>query len=481
MSRFFKTTLLAMVLIYWCCSSSSSYAQPQSDAPDTVGSSIENSSKNSAVNASLDAQSPKSTILDTFEIKDMDINDVFKLLSAKSGLNIIAGKNITGRVTIFLQNVEVHDALIIILKANDLAYIEGHGVIQIMTGAEYEQVTGHKFGVNMESSDRFKIGGRAPCVLAFYGEDIADMEAKLGMPANSICAVDFIAHEPNKDGGWANYGGSGWYVAQNYPPERKLTVAVGFFPNGENATMAAAARGDYNSHYADVASNLLDYGHGDAIIRIAWEFQGDWYPWGYNALGQDTTNYIANYIAAFRNVVREFRKVSPKFTFVWNPNLDDGYRMPDLESAYPGDDVVDSIGLDVYDFNWNNLNDPKERFQHDIVDTKFGLSWLKDFAAKHHKPISLPEWGCGGDNGDNPYCIEATANWIKQNNMEFNGYWSGDAQSGFDGNLETRPKQKAQYLKDFYQYNRTLPDVGTTYYVSPSGSDNNNRTSKSTP
>lgn len=97
-------------------------------------------------------QPTKSMILDTLEIKDMDINDVLKLLASKSGLNIIAGKSITGRVTIFLQNVEVHDALTIILKANDLAYIEGHGVVEIVTAAEYEQATGHKFGDNTEST-----------------------------------------------------------------------------------------------------------------------------------------------------------------------------------------------------------------------------------------------------------------------------------------------------------------------------------------
>src|SRR5580698_1915520 len=116
---------------------------------DTAGT---DSSQTSAVNASLDdAEQQKSTVLDTLEIKDMDINDVLKLLAAKSGLNIIAGKSITGRVTIFLQNVEVHDALTIILKANDLAYFESHGVIQIVTGTEYEQAMGHKFGENMES------------------------------------------------------------------------------------------------------------------------------------------------------------------------------------------------------------------------------------------------------------------------------------------------------------------------------------------
>jgi len=111
----------------------------------------DNTSLNSAVNTPPD-QAQKSTILDTLDIKDMDINDVLKLLAAKSGLNIIAGKSITGRVTIFLQNVDVHDALTIILKANDLAYVESHGVIQIVTGEEYEQATGQGFGVNTEST-----------------------------------------------------------------------------------------------------------------------------------------------------------------------------------------------------------------------------------------------------------------------------------------------------------------------------------------
>jgi len=132
-----------MMFLLMFCFSSLSLAQSPADTPDSAD----------AVNISPAVLQPeKSTKLDTLEIKDMDINDVLKLLSAKSGLNIIAGKSITGRVTIFLQNVEVHDALTIILKANDLAYIESHGVVQIITAAEYEQITGHKFGVSMEST-----------------------------------------------------------------------------------------------------------------------------------------------------------------------------------------------------------------------------------------------------------------------------------------------------------------------------------------
>jgi general secretion pathway protein D len=158
-------------------------------AADTASTSPD-SFQNTAVNASLD-QVQKSTILDTLEIKDMDINDVLKLLASKSGLNIIAGKSITGRVTIFLQNVEVHDALTIILKANDLAYMEGHGVIQIITAAEYEQTTGHKFGVNTRSTIVSLQSAKASDVVAILtqvksqsGKVIADDES------NSIIIED---------------------------------------------------------------------------------------------------------------------------------------------------------------------------------------------------------------------------------------------------------------------------------------------------
>ncbi len=124
-------------------------------------------------------------ILDTLEIKDMDINDVLKLLSLKSGLNIIAGKSITGRVTIFLQNVEVHDALTIILKANDLAYIESHGVIQIMTGADYEQTTGHKFGVGTESTIVSLQSAKASDVVAILNQ-VKSSSGKVNFPARAI-------------------------------------------------------------------------------------------------------------------------------------------------------------------------------------------------------------------------------------------------------------------------------------------------------
>ncbi|OIO81364.1 MAG: hypothetical protein AUJ89_00905 [Candidatus Omnitrophica bacterium CG1_02_43_210] len=81
----------------------------------------------------------------TLDIKGMDILDVLKILSMKSGLNIVAGKNVTGRVTIFLKDVNVWDALQIVLVANNLAYEKQGNIINVMTDRDYELIYGEKF------------------------------------------------------------------------------------------------------------------------------------------------------------------------------------------------------------------------------------------------------------------------------------------------------------------------------------------------
>ena len=85
-------------------------------------------------------------MIDILELKDMDINDVLKLISKKSGLNIVSGQNVKGKVTIYLKNVDVRDVLRIILESNDLAYAEEKGIIRVMPAKDYELTYGHRFG-----------------------------------------------------------------------------------------------------------------------------------------------------------------------------------------------------------------------------------------------------------------------------------------------------------------------------------------------
>lgn len=85
-------------------------------------------------------------ILDVLQLKDMDIVDVLNVISKKSGLNIVAGANVRGRVTIYLKDVDVRDALQIILEANNLAYAEENEIIKVLPAKDYEVRYGYLFG-----------------------------------------------------------------------------------------------------------------------------------------------------------------------------------------------------------------------------------------------------------------------------------------------------------------------------------------------
>lgn len=90
-------------------------------------------------------------IIDVLEVQDMPVRQVLDLIQIKSGINLNMPSEIEGNVTIFLQNVDVRDALRIILDANGLAYQEHNGVFEVMTAEEYTRLNGQKFGQNIQT------------------------------------------------------------------------------------------------------------------------------------------------------------------------------------------------------------------------------------------------------------------------------------------------------------------------------------------
>lgn len=148
-----------------------------------------------------------SKIVDHIELKDMEIVDVLKLLAQKSGLNIIAGKNIQGKVSIYLKDVKLIDALRIVLDSNDLAYKEENGIIRVMTANEFEKRYGHVFGGRFETRvfhltyasaqevsaviDQIKSpGGKVVVDEASNTLVIVDTDEKLGMITSLLDEVD---------------------------------------------------------------------------------------------------------------------------------------------------------------------------------------------------------------------------------------------------------------------------------------------------
>ena len=131
------------------------------------------------------------------------------------------------------------------------------------------------------------------------------------------------------------------------------------------------------------------------VIRLGWEMTwlNAWFAGGHEA----------EYIKAFRRVVEIFRRHSTGFKFDWCPGW--GPQEMPADTSYPGDDVVDYIGLDVYDFKHEGT--PEERWNNFYVKAPFGLEWHREFARLHGKRMSYPEWGVG-NFGDNRFLSRCT-------------------------------------------------------------------------
>jgi len=69
----------------------------------------------------------------TVDFKDADIQNVLRILSFKSGVNIVAGKDVVGTVTIRLVDVPWEKALDVVLKTYGYAYDRDGNIIRVTT------------------------------------------------------------------------------------------------------------------------------------------------------------------------------------------------------------------------------------------------------------------------------------------------------------------------------------------------------------
>lgn len=249
---------------------------------------------------------------------------------------------------------------------------------------------------------------------------IADFATWLG--SSVPYAEDFLPGDS-----WETISSPMWWLNSWQGSGYRMVYGVPIIP-GTGGTLAAGAAGTYNAYFRTLAQNLVATGQGDSILRLGWEFGGGWYAWHVS-----TTTDAANYAAYWRQIVTTMRAVAPALKFDWNPIW--GWQSVNPELAYPGDLYVDYIGVDVYDQSWiSNYTDPIARW-NDALAANWGLTWHKNFAASHGKPMSFPEWGVairsdGHGGGDDPYFIQQMASWIAQNNVAYHIYFSYDAPDG---------------------------------------------------
>ncbi len=81
----------------------------------------------------------------SLELKDMDILEALKYISAKTNLNIIPTKEVTGRVSLNVVDACLKDIFDIILRSNNLAYEKKGNIFNVMSENEYKARYGKNF------------------------------------------------------------------------------------------------------------------------------------------------------------------------------------------------------------------------------------------------------------------------------------------------------------------------------------------------
>jgi hypothetical protein len=251
---------------------------------------------------------------------------------------------------------------------------------------------------------------------------------------------------------WNDIVNPSWLYQRWQNAPETVAFGVAMLPEGvRGVSLQACAAGAYDSHWRQFGATIASYGLGKSIIRLGWEFNGNWYAW-------KATNPAA-FAGCWRHVVTAARATAPNLRWDWNVNRGASPGLANPAQAWPGDAYVTTVGVDSYDMwpaatshaNWQKqLSGPQ------------GLNYWLTFAKNHGKQLAIPEWGnmTTGSNpgGDNPAYVNDMLTFFKANahSIAYESAFQGPSTGGNYGNGTTYggtaarvPHAAATYKADF--------------------------------
>ena len=279
----------------------------------------------------------------------------------------------------------------------------------------------------------------SPANGVFRGTSLADVRAYqkwFGGTVDRI--VDFSTRET-----WADVADP-QYMLDEWKGSGLLPVySVALLPDKvPSETIQRGAAGDYDQYYAQLAQHLIAAGQPNAILRLGWEFNLESSRW--------STSDSTAFIAYWRRIVTAMRAVPGQhFQFDWNPN--NGHNKYDAVHYYPGDDVVDYIGVDAYDVSYAFRTYPypascdaqcrtgrqTRAWNKSVYGGQRGLKFWSAFARRRGKPMSIPEWGLwnrldGHGGGNDPAYLSRMHGFIADptNAVAYQAYFEFDGSDG---------------------------------------------------
>ncbi len=235
---------------------------------------------------------------------------------------------------------------------------------------------------------------------------------------DDVTALDLDSYEQTvgKTAAWV-YVSHNWYRSRSFPAENAGWIRqAGSVPfirlmlwsslqqdrREWIFTLRRIIRGAFDSDFRQWAREAAAFG-SPIIVEFGTEVNGQWFPWNgfWNGRGfpffygdPAEPNGPERFRDAYRHIVEIMREEASNITWVFHANNED---WPDtawnrLENYYPGDDVVDWIGVSVYgaltpmDTEWPRFRDSMEAVYPRLA------------ALSTDKPIAVLEFGAAAHN-----------------------------------------------------------------------------------
>jgi glycosyl hydrolase family 26 len=160
----------------------------------------------------------------------------------------------------------------------------------------------------------------------------------------------------------------------------------------QEAGLRNIARGDHDGYLRNSARDAAGWGK-PVMIRFGAEMNGGWFPWG---LGVDG-NSADDFKSAWRHIVRVFRQEGANnVLWVWSPNVGT------FNSLYPGDEYVDWLALDGYNWGTAHGDDEWQSFEEIYSSSYNAITHLSK------RPLMIGEFGANQHGGDKAAWIRDT-------------------------------------------------------------------------
>lgn len=231
-----------------------------------------------------------------------------------------------------------------------------------------------------------------------------------------------------------------------------IIVTIPVAPESEGDQMNQRGANDaYRNQQMDLAKDWLNAGFNvpNAIFRLGWEMNGNWYKWSCNRPGG-----VDAYRKSIQNLVKNFRDAgmgNARYSQCWNQGP--GQTSNGLE-AFAGSEYIDVVGIDQYDMWDPSYNDaqwqtklnknPSAKFVAELAANE-GIQWSWDEGAVTHGNGSM--YG-----GDNPFFHQKqreTVDKYMDNNAWVNAYDDPGAPASLMHDFARNPKAKESYRKYF--------------------------------